>query len=178
MTTRKLTTMAMFIALSVALVWLIHFPIFAAAPFLEYDPADIPILIITFTYGPVAGIITTVIAAVIQGLTVSASGGVYGIIMHIIATSTFVVVAGLIYSRRQTRPSAAVGVALGTLAMAAVMAVANLIVTPLFLSTPVSAVRDMLIPIIIPFNLIKAGINGAVTFVLYKAVAGLVKGRE
>ena len=52
--TRKLTVMAMLVAISVVLVYLIHFPIFPAAAFLEYDPADIPILIGAFAYGPVA----------------------------------------------------------------------------------------------------------------------------
>ena len=45
---RKLVTMAMLAALSIVLVYVIHFPIFPAASFLEYDPADIPILIGTF----------------------------------------------------------------------------------------------------------------------------------
>ena len=39
---KKLAVMAMLVALSIVLVWLIHFPIFAVVPFLEYDPADIP----------------------------------------------------------------------------------------------------------------------------------------
>jgi len=38
--TRKLTTMAILTALSVCFVALIHFPIFPAVAFLEYDPAD------------------------------------------------------------------------------------------------------------------------------------------
>lgn len=53
---RKLVTMAMLAALSIVLVYVIHFPIFPAASFLEYDPADIPILIGTFAYGPLAGV--------------------------------------------------------------------------------------------------------------------------
>lgn len=32
----------MLAALSIVLVYVIHFPIFPAASFLEYDPADIP----------------------------------------------------------------------------------------------------------------------------------------
>ena len=86
MSVRKLTTMAVLIALSVVLVWFVRFPIFPAAPYLEYDPADIPILIGTFAFGPLAGIAITVVASVIQGLTVSASSGVYGVLMHVIAT--------------------------------------------------------------------------------------------
>ena len=73
--TRKLTVMAMLVAISVVLVYLIHFPIFPAAAFLEYDPADIPILIGAFAYGPVAGILLTGVASVIQGFTVSAGSG-------------------------------------------------------------------------------------------------------
>ena len=95
---RKLVTMAMLAALSIVLVYVVHFPIFPAAPFLEYDPADIPILIGTFAYGPVAGIILTVVVSVIQGMTVSASSGFMGIAMHIFATSILVLVAGVTMS--------------------------------------------------------------------------------
>ena len=52
----KLAKMAMLVAISIVLVMLIHFPIFPAVAFLEYDPADIPILIGTFAFGPIAGI--------------------------------------------------------------------------------------------------------------------------
>ncbi len=82
---RKLVTMAILVAISIVLVFLVHLPLIPAVPFLEYDPADIPILIGAFAYGPVAGIILTVVTSVIQGMTVSASSGAYGIIMHIIA---------------------------------------------------------------------------------------------
>ena len=88
--TRKLTTMAILTALSVCFVALIHFPIFPAVAFLEYDPADIPILICGFAFGPAAGFIVTLIAAFIQGFTVSAQSGIYGIIMHIVATGAYV----------------------------------------------------------------------------------------
>ncbi|MEA4890868.1 MAG: ECF transporter S component [Clostridiaceae bacterium] len=175
---RELTTLAMLAALSIVLVWLIHFPIFPAASYLEYDPADIPILIGTFAFGPLAGLLITVIAAVIQGLTVSAVSGFYGVIMHVAATGTFVLVAGNIYKHKKTRISAAVGLICGVLAMAAVMAAANLVITPLFLNMPVSVVKGMILPIIIPFNLIKAGINAGMTFVLYKAVSRFIKGEK
>lgn len=176
MDTRKLTTLAMLAALSIVFVWLIHFPIFPAATYLEYDPADIPILIGTFAFGPLAGLLITVIAAVIQGLTVSASGGFYGIIMHIAATGTFVLVAGSIYRLKKSHVWAAVALGCGVVAMAAVMAIANLVVTPLFLGVPVSVVQGLIFPIIIPFNLIKAGINAVITFVIYKSVSRFIKG--
>ena len=54
--TLRLATLGMLAALAVLLVALIHFPLIPAAPFLEYDPADVPILIGTFLYGPWAGL--------------------------------------------------------------------------------------------------------------------------
>ena len=79
--TLKLAKMAMLVAISIVLVLLIHFPLFPSATFLEYDPADIPIFIGTFAFGPAAGVLLTVIVSVIQGTTVSASGQIWGILM-------------------------------------------------------------------------------------------------
>ena len=95
--TRKLTTLAMLAALAIVLVALIHFPLVPAAPFLEYDPADIPIFIGTFLFGPAAGLALTAVVCVIQGVTVSAASGPIGIIMHFLATGTFVLLAGNLY---------------------------------------------------------------------------------
>lgn len=169
--TQRLVKMGLLVGISIALVYLIHFPLIPAVPFLEYDPADIPILIGTFAFGPLAGVMLTVITSLIQGLTVSAASGAYGIIMHIIATTTLVVVAGLVYSRNKTRKSAIIGLLLGTLAMAVVMFGANLVITPLFMGVPREAVMGLM-PFILLFNVVKAGLNGAVTFLLYKRISG------
>jgi len=176
--TRKLTLLGIFAGLSVALVFLVRFPIFPQAPFLEYDPADIPILIITFAYGPIAGLVVTVVASLVQGLTVSAHSGIYGILMHIISTGFYVLIAGIIYRIKHNRLGAFVALICCVLVNAAVMAIANLVITPLFMGAPVEVVKSMLLPIIIPFNLIKAGANGTVTFLLYKSISKFIKGRD
>lgn len=175
MTTEKLTKMAMLIAVSIVLVYLIHLPIFPAVPFLEYDPADIPILIGTFAFGPLAGVLLTVIAAILQGVTVSAHSGIYGIIMHIIATSALVITAGLIYNKEKTKKRAIIALVAGTLAMTAVMIPANLFITPVFMGAPRSAVVPLL-PWIILFNLVKAGVNSIVTFLVYKKISPFLHG--
>ena len=173
--TLKLVKMGMLVALSILLVYLIHFPIFPAVPYLEYDPADIPILIGTFAFGPVAGLILTVVTAIVQGLTVSAASGVYGILMHIIATGAYVIVAGLIYSIRvKTKKKAVIALICGVAAMTLVMIPSNLIVTPAFTGMPRSAIVGLL-PFIIAFNALKAGINAVVTFLLYKRISGFLK---
>jgi len=174
MNTRKLTTMAIMIAVSVVLVYFIHIPIFPQVAFLEYDPADIAILICGFAFGPVAGICVTVVASLIQGLTVSAQSGVYGIIMHIIATSALVLVSSLIYRKNKSRKGAIIGLLCGIAAMVAVMIPANLFITPYFMGVPRKMVIDLL-GFIVAFNAIKAGLNSILTFALYKSVSKLFK---
>lgn len=170
--TQNLAKLGVLAGISVVLVALIHFPIIAAAPYLEYDPADIPILIGTFALGPAAGLLLTVVASTIQGLTVSAASGGYGILMHIIATGTYVTVAGNIYRRHKTRKMAAIALLSGSIAMTLIMIPANLLITPIFLGVSQDVVKSLLIPAIIPFNVVKAGINSILTFLLYKRISG------
>lgn len=40
--TKKLTLLAMFTAIAVVLITFVHFPLFPAAPFLQYDPSTCP----------------------------------------------------------------------------------------------------------------------------------------
>ena len=57
--------------------------------------------------------------------------------------------------------------------MAFIMIWANLIITPLFMGVPRDVVWDLM-PFIVGFNAIKAGINGFVTFILYKRISGFL----
>ena len=164
-------------AISVVLVALIHVPLIPTAPYLEYDPADIPILISAFAFGPLPGLLLTVVVSLIQGIAFSASGP-YGILMHIIATGVFVLAAGSIYRFKKSKKAAAIALVCGTLAMTAVMIPANLIVTPAFTGMPADVIKTMLLPGIIPFNLIKAGLNSVVTFLLYKRISKYLRGEH
>lgn len=172
--TRILTNMAVLAAMSVILIALIHFPIFPAAPFLEYDPADIPIFIGTFLLGPWLGLVLTAVTCILQGITVSAGSGVIGVMMHFFATGSFVLVAGLIYQKKRTKTGAALGLLAGSITMTIVMVIWNLIFTPIFMGTSIEVVQQMIVPIIIPFNLIKAGVNSVITFFVYKPVSKIL----
>ena len=174
---KKMAVTALFAAISVVLMYLIRLP-FPSAPFLEYDPADIPILLLTFAYGPLWGLGLTLLVSVLQGVTVSVSSGIIGIVMHVVATGLFVVCAGLIYRKNTSKARAAIALVCGTLLQTAAMVLMNLLLTPIFMGTPVTEVIPMLLPVIIPFNLMKAGINAAITFLLYKKVSFLVQGKS
>ena len=175
--TYKLTAIGILTGLSIVLVFLIRFPIFPSASFLEYDPADIPILLVAFAFGPVAGITSTVIASIIQGITVSSHSGLYGIIMHVLSTGSYVLTAGLIYYFKRDRLGGCIGLFTGVIISAITMAFANLAITPMFMGVPIEAVKQMLFPVIIPFNLLKSGINGLIVFSIYKPISNyFIKG--
>ena len=174
--TRQLVSMAMLGAISIVLVSAIHFPLIPAAAFLEYDPADIPILICAFAYGPMAGFLLTVVVSFIQGFTVSAQSGIIGVIMHIYATGFCVLVAGTIYKRHKTRKVAVIALICGAIVQTLAMVLMNMVFTPLFMGAPLETVLAMMIPAIIPFNALKAGINCTITFFLYKSISHLIKG--
>lgn len=175
---RRLTTLALLAAVAVVLVAIVHFPLLPAAPFLEYDPADIPIFIGTFLFGPAAGLALTAVVSVLQGLTVSVSSGIIGIVMHLFATGSYVLVAGNVYRKRRTRKAAVAALVLGTLTMTAAMCVWNLVFTPIFMGQLVRDIMGMLLPVFIPFNLMKAGANSVITFLVYKPISRAVFGEK
>ena len=168
---KKLSFSAVICALAVVAVLAVHFPIFAvAAPLLEYDPGDIFVLVAGLLLGPWWGLGITLVASLVQGVTVSAASGLYGILMHIISTGTLVLVATFVKRLFKSRLSSELSVACGVLAATAVMLGANMVITPAFMGVSVEAVRDMLLPVILPFNLIKLAANGILACALYRAV--------
>jgi riboflavin transporter FmnP len=174
-TVREIITIAIMAALSIVLVYLIHISLFL--PFLEYDPADIPIFITTFAFGPLVGFILTAIVSVLQWIFVSAESGIIGVIMHIVATGTFVLVAGNIYKRNKTLRQAVIALVAGVAAWTAMMAAWNILLTPLYTGMPREEILPLIIPVFVPFNLIKAGANALITFLLYKRVKRIFGGR-
>lgn len=167
--TVKLTKLAMLATISLVLVFLIRIP-FPPAPFLTYDPADVPIFISAFAFGPLAGLSITVVVSFIQAFALGGDG-IIGFFMHFVATGSFVLVAGLIYKRHKTKKYAVIALVCGTIIMTVSMIAWNLVITPMFLGVPRDAVIAMILPILLPFNLLKAGINSGITFFTYKAIA-------
>ena len=80
-------------------------------------------------------------------------------------------VAGGIYSRNKSKKTAILALICGALVQTAAMVLMNMIFTPLFMGAPLETVLAMMVPAIIPFNLLKAGINCTVTFLLYKSIS-------
>lgn len=176
MKNRKLADMiemAVLCALSYVFILLIRFPIFPATPYLVYDAGDIPLLIGAFMFGPLAGFIMTVIVSGLQALFLSGDGLV-GFAMHVIASGVLVATAGVIYRKFHTRKGAAAGLICGTAAMALAMIPANLLFTVNVYGVPYETVWQTM-PFTVGFNLLKAGINSVVVFIIYKPLSRFMR---
>ncbi len=169
--TRQLVTMALMCAIGVILSF-IEFPIFPAAPFLKYDASLVPAMVSGFVWGPGAGIVVGVAEAIIHGLMM---GDFAGAVMNIIVTIAFVLPAAAIYRRRHTLKGAILALVVGVICHIAAAIVGNLIITPLWMGVPVDVVIAMILPILLPFNLLKAVLNSILTLVVYKAISNLIK---
>ena len=170
---KKLTTTAMLAALSYIVMVFVRIPIMPAAPFLEYDPKDVLFVLTGFLIGPVEGCVVVILVCLLEMVTVSTSGPI-GLLMNVIASLCFVLPAAFIYRWKKTLPSAIIGLAVGVFTMTASMLLWNYLITPLYTGMPREAVAAMLPTVFLPFNLIKAGINMAITLIIYKPVSILL----
>ena len=176
--TQRLTRMALLAAISIVCIVLIQIPIIPAAPFLKYDMADVPILLGAFMLGPVAGLEILVAVSAIQAFFMGGDG-VIGLLMHVIASGTLIIVAYLIYNKMGKSTKAMIlGLFVGSLAMTAMMIPLNLVFTAFFMGAPYDVVVSMLVPAIIPFNLIKAGLNSLIFFFVYKSIRFLFRNKH
>lgn len=174
MKTKKITTLGMLAALALISVLICRIKLVPAADFLTYDPKDVVIVIAGFIFGPVYSILLSVVVSLIEMLTVSDTG-IIGLLMNILSTCSFSFPAALIYSRRKSINNAILGLVVGALTQTGMMLLWNYIITPIYQGVPREVVADMLLPIFMPFNLIKSGINMALTLIIYKPVVSALR---
>ena len=138
--------------------------------FLQLDLKDTVICIGGFVFGPLAAAIIAIVVALVEMFTVSDTG-IIGFIMNTLATVSFCCTASFVYKKVHSKKGAVLGLALGVVALVAVMLLWNYLITPLY--TPGFTRADiaaMLPTVFLPFNLVKGGLNMAVILLLYKPV--------
>lgn len=168
--TRTLVIMALLCAVSVLLSFL-ELPIFPAAPFLKYDASAVPAMLSGFSFGPAAGVAVGIVSALVHGLMV---GDFPGMLMNMLVVLGFVLPAALVYRKSQSTKAAIVGLVL-SIVFALLLAIAgNLIITPMYMGAPLESVIAMIIPILVPFNLLKGVLNAALTMLALKTLGGML----
>ena len=168
--TRQLVTMALLCAIGVLLSF-IEFPLIPGVTWLKYDASAMPAMVCGFAFGAGGGLAVGIAGAIIHGLLMADFSGA---VMNILVVIGFVVPAAIIYNHGRTFPRAVVGLVLSVVCAVAMAIVGNLVVTPSWLGVPLDAVIAMIVPILLPFNLLKGAINAVLTLALYKSISNLI----
>jgi riboflavin transporter FmnP len=162
--------MAIFVALGTILSF-IEFPLLPGTDFLKFDASAVAALIGGFSYGPAAGSLIGILIAWIHGLF---SGNLWGALMNSVVVLAFVLPAAFVYKRQRSTVAAVVGLIISCVCMVIVAILMNLLVTPLYMGVPTEAVISMIVPILLPFNILKALINAVLAFVLERSLRKLL----
>jgi len=137
--------------------------------FLSFDLKDVVIVIGGFMMGPLTAAVITVIVSLVEMLTISSTGPI-GFVMNVLASCAFACTASIIYKRDRSMKGAVMGLIAGVLLMTGLMLLWNWLITPLYMKVPRETVVAMLLPVFLPFNLVKGGMNAALAMLLYKPV--------
>ena len=166
---KTLTSLAMLTAIAYVVMYLSKL-LPQVSGFLQLDLKDTIICIGGFVFGPLAAAIISIVVAVVEMFTVSDTGPI-GCIMNVLATVSFCCTASFVYKKFHTRKGAVIGLALGTVCLTVVMLLWNYLITPIYMGMDrEEIVVPMLIPVFLPFNLVKGGLNMALILLLYKPV--------
>ena len=166
--TKRLTLMAMYAAMAFLLTAVGRLPI-SSMDFLKYDPKDVILAICGFSMGSLPCLLVTVVVSLIEMVTLSSTGSI-GFLMNVISSAAFACVASAVYAHGRSLRRAVIALIAGVAVMTGMMLLWNYLITPLYMGTPREAVAAMLLPVFLPFNLIKGGINAALTMLIYKPV--------
>lgn len=162
--TKKLVLLAMLAAVAYIMVVLVRIPV---VMFLKYEPKDVIITIGGFLFGPFSAFVVSLVVSLVEMVTISETGPT-GALMNLLSTCSFACTAAFIYKKKHNLWGAVLGLLAGALAMISVMMLWNWLITPLYMKATRAEVVGMLIPVFLPFNALKAGLNSALVLGLYK----------
>ena len=168
-TTKKITTISMLCAFAYAATFIGRVPLVL---FLKYDPKDIIIATSGLIFGPLASCSVAFIVSLVEMFTIS-ENGILGFLMNVISSCSFACTAAFVYKKKRKISGAIVGLLCGWGCMVVVMLFWNYLVAPVYMGCSREAVLALMLPAFLPFNLMKGGLNMAVTMLLYRPVTKL-----
>lgn len=192
----RIAFIAMFSAIA-GVLYILNFSLpFAFPTFLEFKFSDIPVLIGTFTLGPLSGAIIVVTEILIK-LAIEGSSTLFvGELSDLITTLCFAMTAGIIYKYNRTKKGALIGVIAGSaLETSASLLINRFLLVPfyvdLFFGGNFELIVNTMRPLfpsctadsfytlyiwasVLPFNLLRCLVASIVTFIVYKHISRLI----
>lgn len=168
--TKTLVTMALLCAIS-ALLSFVEFPLIPGVTWLKYDASCMPAMVVGFAYGTGAGVVVGIVSAIIHGMIMA---DWVGALMNILVMIAMIAPSAAIYKRNHTFKGAIIGLVVACIVTIIVAIISNLVIDPFYFGMPFEAVAALVVPVLLPFNIIKAIINSVLTVLVYKAISNLI----
>ena len=192
LTTKNLTMIAMFSAISaVLMVFEIQLPF--SPSFVKFDFSDLPVMLGGFLIGPFAGGIIAFMKILLHFLLNGTTSFFVGDLSHLLLTLSFVLPASFIYQQKKTKKTAIQGLLVSIICTSLLAIIFNLfLIFPLYLKVLnlkmvdlinmihvvnplVKDVFTMIVFSLLPFNLFKYSIVSMITMLSYKKLSILFK---
>ena len=189
---RKMTSTAMLAAVSTVLMFF-SFSVPFMPSFIKMDLSELPALLASFTFGPMAGVSVCLVKNLIN-VFFTTTGGV-GEVSNFLLGSMFVAPAGFIYQKMRTKKGAIIASLVGAATMAGLSVITNyFVVYPVYsnLMAPMEAILgayrainpnvetliDALLWFNMPFTFIKGMVSVVITMLIYKPLAPILRGKN
>ena len=192
LTTKNLTMIAMFSAISaVLMVFEIQLPF--SPSFVKFDFSDLPVMLGGFLIGPFAGGIIVFMKILLHFLLNGTTSFFVGDLSNLLLTLSFVLPASFIYQQKKTKKTTIQGLLVSIICTSLLASIFNLfLIFPLYLKVLnlkmvdlinmihvvnplVKDVFTMIVFSLLPFNLFKYSIVSMITMLSYKKLSILFK---
>lgn len=192
LTTKNLTMIAMFSAISaVLMVFEIQLPF--SPSFVKFDFSDLPVMLGGFLIGPFAGGIIAFMKILLHFLLNGTTSFFVGDLSNLLLTLSFVLPASFIYQQKKTKKTTIQGLLVSIICTSLLAIIFNLfLIFPLYLkvlnlkmvdlinmihvvNSLVKDVFTMIVFSLLPFNLFKYSIVSMITMLSYKKLSILFK---
>lgn len=194
LTTRKMAMIGMFSAVA-TILHLFDFPFPFAPPFYKLDFSELPILVGTFAFGPVAGVMMEFLKILLKLCIKGTSTAFVGDLANFVIGCSFIIPASAIYSFVKTKKGAIASCIIGTSILTVFGTAFNAIyLIPAFsvlFGMPLDSILEMgmkvnpfvkegsivslVVACVAPMNLIKGGFSSIITLLIYKPLSPILK---
>lgn len=191
---RRVAYVGIFAAIAAVLMYL-EFPLPFAPAFYEIDFSEIPVLICSFSMGPVAGVVCEFLKVVLKLFLKGTSTAFVGDLANFVVGCALILPASVVYFANKTKKGAVIGMAVGTVCITVVGSLFNAVyLIPAFsvlydmpldviigmgtdINPGITSVNTLVLFAVAPFNLLKGVADSIITFLLYKHIERLLRMR-
>lgn len=192
---RRISVVAIFAAMAAILMYF-EFSLPFAPSFYQIDLSEVPVLICSFSLGPVAGVTCELLKIILKLFLKGTTTAFVGDFANFVIGCTFLLPASILYYRKKNKKNAILGMVAGTVVMTTFGSFFNAVyLIPAFsalykmpveaivgmgtdINPAITSVSTLVLMAVVPFNLLKGLIQSLLTYLLYKRIERLLRLRQ